>query len=60
MSGVKRDLAMANLTWSEIVISGLIIPTCLQSVPISGHGMWLTQEPQHRFIYFVFTVTAEG
>ena len=32
--------------WFEIVISGLIIPTYLQSVSISGHGMWLTQEPQ--------------
>ena len=34
--------------WFEIVIPGLIIPTYLQSVSISGHGMRLTQEPEHR------------
>ena len=39
--------------WFEIEISGLIIPTYLQSVSISRHGMWLTQEPQ---LYLTSTI----
>ena len=32
--------------WFEIVVLGIIIPTYLQSVSISGNGMRLTQEPR--------------
>ena len=43
--------------WFEIVISGLIIPTYLQSISISGYGTWLTQEPPGRVYHLLHLIS---